>query len=237
VVRLIRGRGEDEIDYGGAPAAAARQWAAKGAECLHVIDLGSALGEGDSVDAILEIAAAAALPIQVGGGIRDEARIERLLAGGVTRVILGTRALEDAEFLRRALARHGPERIVLALDLKDGRVKVSGWTADSSLDLAGGIAYAAEAGARQLLVTAIDRDGTLGGANLELVRSTLALAASRRLLVAAAGGIGALEDIRAVLELRSPALEGVVVGRALYEGKVALESAIELAREYRGEHR
>jgi len=230
VVRLIRGAGDAEIDYEAKPLETARRWVAEGAGWLHIIDLGSALGEADSTDAILEVAAALELPIQVGGGLREHRRIERLLEGGVTRVILGTRALEDPVFLGRALAEFGPDRVVLAMDIADGRVKISGWTEDSSLDLAGGIEYAATSKVRHLLVTAIDRDGTLSGPNTSLIAETLELAGKKNLSIVAAGGIGTVEHIGAVLDFGSAALEGVVVGRALYEGTVDLRAALELAR-------
>ena len=233
VVRLVRGQSDAEIGYDAEPVAAARRWIDEGGECLHLIDLGSAFGEADSTDLILAMAREVDVPIQVGGGIRDAARAETLLSGGVTRVILGTRALRDPEFLGEMLATYGAERVVLAMDIADGRVKVSGWTEESSLDLEGGIRFAVDAGARQLLVTAIDRDGTLSGPNLGLIELTLDLADANDLVVAAAGGIGTAADIQAILELRKPSLEGVVVGRALYEETVQLREVVEIVHEFR----
>jgi phosphoribosylformimino-5-aminoimidazole carboxamide ribotide isomerase len=232
VVRLVQGAGDAEIDYDEDPLSVAGRWIECGAECLHIIDLGAAFGEEDSTAVVESIAREHQVPIQTGGGIRDRDRVQRLLDGGVSRVILGTRALQDPEFLDDAIAAHGPSRVVLAIDVADGRVKLSGWTEDSSLDLAGGLDFATTHGARTLLVTAIDRDGTLSGPNLPLVSATFDGARDRGLGIVVAGGIGKVDDIRTVLELKDPALESVVVGRALYEKSVDLPEALALAREY-----
>jgi phosphoribosylformimino-5-aminoimidazole carboxamide ribotide isomerase len=229
-VRLVRGAREAEIGYGEDPVAAARLWSEAGAEWIHAIDLGGALGEPDNLEAILAIARAVGVPVQAGGGLRDEARVDRLLAGGVERVILGTRALADPPFLSRLLSRHGPERIVLAMDVAGDRVRVKGWEEESGLDLEAGLDFARERGVRHLLLTAIDRDGTLAGPRIPLVREALEEGSAS---VVAAGGIGTLEHIRSVLDLRHPRLEGVVVGRALYEKTVDLASALALTKEYR----
>jgi phosphoribosylformimino-5-aminoimidazole carboxamide ribotide isomerase len=226
-VRLVRGKREAEIHYDDDPLRVARRWQEAGAECLHVIDLGAAFGEPDSVSVVLEIAAAVDLPMQTGGGIRDDERVARLLDGGVARVILGTRAFRDPAFLADMVARHGRERIVVALDCEGEQVQVSGWE-ESALDIDGGLALIRRSGARHLLVTATDRDGTLSGPRLDLYERLLR---EEGLRVVAAGGIGELAHVRALLELRHPALEGIVVGRALYEGTVDLAGAIALARE------
>ncbi|MBI4606712.1 MAG: phosphoribosyl-AMP cyclohydrolase [Planctomycetes bacterium] len=227
-VRLVRGARDAEIRYGDDPVEAARRWAAEGAECLHVIDLGGAFGEPHSRGAILAIARVVDLPVQAGGGVRDEATLAELLEGGVARAILGTRAFRDPEFLERAVLRHGAPRIVLALDTDGERIKVSGWEESSSLGIEAGLELAARSGVEHLLVTATDRDGTLEGPRLELLERVLA---SARAKVVAAGGIGTLEHVRQVLALASSRLEGVVVGRALYEGTVSLPEAVALARD------
>jgi len=232
VVRLVRGAGDAEIDYEEDPLRIAGRWVDCGGECLHIIDLGAAFGEEDSTGVIEEIAKKYSVPIQTGGGIRDRERVERLLEAGVSRVILGTRALQDPDFLSAMIEEHGAERVVLAMDVADGRVKLSGWTEDSSLDLTGGLDFASKHGARTLLVTAIDRDGTLSGPNMPLVGETFEGASERDLQIVVAGGIGKIEDIQSVLELRQAALESVVVGRALYEKTVDLPEALALARDY-----
>ncbi len=225
-MRLIRGQRDAEIHYDDDPVSVAKRWRDAGAECLHVVDLGGAFGEKDSVDVTIAIANAVDLPIQTGGGIRDAERAATLLDGGIARVMLGTRAFRDPEFLASLVDRHGSERIIVSLDCEGDRVRVAGWEEDSDLDVAGGIAIVRNAGVRWLLVTATDRDGTLSGPRRDLTERVLA---EGDLRVVAAGGIGTLEHVRELLELRHPMLDGVVVGRALYEGTVDLGEAIELA--------
>ena len=207
----------------------ARGFQAAGAECLHVIDLGAAFGEPDSTSHVLEIASTVDLPLQTGGGIRDEERVARLLDGGVARVILGTRALREPSFLANVVSRYGKERVVVALDCEGRRLKLSGREEESALDIDGGVELARSCGADRLLVTATDRDGTLSGPRLDLYRGLLTADGLR---VIAAGGIGELNHVRALLNLHHPALEGIVVGRALYEGTVELGAAIALARSF-----
>jgi len=228
-VRLIQGRRDREIDYSADPLEVAERWVAAGADCLHVIDLGAAFGEAPSTEDILRIARACPVPLQTGGGIRDDDAVARLLEGGVARVILGTRAFRDPGFLARVVERHGPERISVGVDCDGERIKVSGWEEASALDLDGGLDLVLEAGVTNVLVTAIDRDGTLSGARQDLVRRVLERGGLR---VVAAGGIGTIEHVREILEIGHPGLEGVVVGRALYEGSVDLAEAVALARRF-----
>jgi len=227
-VRLVKGERGAEIRYDDDPVEVARRWESEGARRLHVVDLGAALGEPDSVRSILEIVRAVTIPVQVGGGIRDEDKVRGILDGGAGRVILGTRAFGDAEFLARCVDVHGPGRIMVSMDFEGDALKVGGWEKKSSLNRAGAILWAERAGVRRFLVTATDRDGTFGGTRIELVRGILA---DSQAWVVAAGGIGSLEHVREVLSIGHPRLEGVVVGRALYEGKVDLQEAIRCADE------
>jgi phosphoribosylformimino-5-aminoimidazole carboxamide ribotide isomerase len=233
-VRLVKGRKDAEIHCDDDPLGAARRWEAAGADCLHVIDLGAAFGEPASTETLLEIARRVAVPVQAGGGVRDAARLERLLAGGIGRVILGTRALGDPAFLEAVVGEHGPGRIAVALDCEGERVKVAGWQESSPLAIPEALERVRAAGVRHILVTATDRDGTLGGPRLDLLERFLA---EDGLRVVAAGGIGRLEDVRAILALGRPALEGIVIGRALYEGTVDLAAALALARKLATEER
>jgi phosphoribosylformimino-5-aminoimidazole carboxamide ribotide isomerase len=230
-VRLVRGKKDAEIVYASDPLAVARRWAEAGAECLHVIDLGAALGEADSAGVVLAIVKAVDLPVQAGGGLRAEERVAQLLDGGVARVLLSTRVLRDPAFLARMVDRHGPERVVVALDCEGERVKVAGWEEDSALDLDGALGQVCGQGVDQVLITATDRDGTLSGPRIDLVERALVVP---RLRVVAAGGVGTLDDVAELIHLgtRRPAggrLEGVVVGRAFYEGAVELGEAVELS--------
>jgi phosphoribosylformimino-5-aminoimidazole carboxamide ribotide isomerase len=229
-VRLLRGERGVQFDYGGDPVAAAARWAAAGAEWIHAIDLGGALGEADNLEAIAAIARAVRIPVQAGGGLRDEERIAKLLDAGVFRVILGTRALRDPPFLERVVARHGTARVVLAMDVAGDRIRLKGWEEESPLDLEGGLDLALRSGVKHVLITAIERDGTLAGPAVDLIRRALDAGAPA---VVAAGGIGTIDDVRSLLDLRHPRLEGVVVGRALYEERVQLEAAVALSKEYR----
>ena len=229
-VRLIRGARDAEIHYDDDPVQVAKRWENAGAECLHVIDLGGAFGEAHSRQVILDIASSVEVPVQSGGGIRDEETLAGLLEGGVARVILGTRAFRDPDFLRRSVETYGPRRVMVSLDCDGDRVKVAGWEEESPLGIGQGLELVAEAGVSRLLVTATDRDGTLSGPRLDLLGRVLEDAAAR---VVAAGGIGNLEHVKSVLALEHPRLEGVVVGRALYEGGVDLNEAVRLTRKDR----
>jgi phosphoribosylformimino-5-aminoimidazole carboxamide ribotide isomerase len=227
-VRLVRGARDAEIHYGDDPALVARRWKSEGACCLHVIDLGAALGEADSTATVLEIAAAVSLPIQVGGGIRDEGRVLDLLQHGASRVIIGTRALRDPEFLRRCVESHGPDRVMVSVDCQGERIKISGWEEESPLGIEEALRMVEGTGVTRVLVTATDRDGTLSGPRADLVARVLDKSSLR---VVAAGGIGSLEHIESLLSLAHPRLEGVVVGRALYDGRVRLRDALKLTGE------
>ncbi len=226
-VRLIRGARDAEIHYDDDPLRVAKRWETEGAPCLHVIDLGGAFGEPHSRSAIIEIAKSVRVPVQAGGGLRDDATVAELLDGGVARVILGTRAFRDPEFLARMVQRFGDRRILVSMDCDGERVKVAGWEEESLLSIDQGLRLVAGAGIRRLLVTATDRDGTLSGPRLDLLRRVLGSSEAR---VVAAGGIGNLEHIESVLSLAHERLEGVVVGRALYEGTVDLREAVNLTR-------
>ena len=226
-VRLIRGARDAEIHYDDDPLSVAHRWCEEGGRTLHVIDLGAAFGEDDSRASILAIAAAVDVPVQAGGGLREEGPVRELLDGGVARVILGTRALEDPDFLSRLTREYGSERVVVSMDCDGDRVKIAGWEADSPLDIETALKQVGAAGATRFLVTATDRDGTLSGPRLDLIERVLASGAGK---IAAAGGIGKLEDVQAVLDVHHPALQGVVVGRALYENTVSLSEAVELTR-------
>jgi len=224
-VRLVRGARDAELSYDADPVTAAQRWEAAGAECLHVIDLGAAFGEEASTDVVLRIAATVSIPVQTGGGIRSPERVAEFLEGGVGRVILGTRALRDPAFLEEMIQLHGAHRIVAALDCEGDEVRVAGWEEAGALSIEATQQQMENAGVSHFLVTATDRDGTLGGVRVDLVERILAGGVAR---VVAAGGVGTLEHVEAVLSLRHPRLEGVVIGRALYDGTVQLEDALRL---------
>jgi phosphoribosylformimino-5-aminoimidazole carboxamide ribotide isomerase len=225
-VRLKRGIMNDATVFNADPAAQARSFAAQGFRWLHCVDLNGAF-EGRSVnaDAIKKIRAAIDLPIQLGGGIRDRAAVEAWLEAGITRVILGTAALTNPAFVRE-VARAHPGRIVVGADAKGGKIAIHGWAEVSELTPADLGERFGDAGVAALLFTDIDGDGLLQGVN---VTATAALARVLSIPVIASGGVGSLADIAALVAAGEPNIEGVVVGRALYDGRIDPAHALALA--------
>ena len=223
-VRLFQGRFDAETVYGDDPAAMATRWAGEGARRLHVVDLdGAAEGAPRNHAAIAAILKAVAIPVQVGGGLRDLKTIETYLEAGAARVVLGTRAALDPEFLREVCG-YFPGRVVVAIDARDGRVAVNGWleaTDRAVLDVA---REASDAGAASLLYTDIRRDGTQQGPNLEALE---AVARATPTPVIASGGISTREHVRAASRIAG--VEAAIVGQALYQGTLTLREAIEAA--------
>lgn len=221
-VRLLRGEYERETRYDADPADAARRWAAEGAEYLHVVDLdGARAGAPANLDVIGRIAAAVEIPIQVGGGLRDAGAVEAALAAGARRVVLGTAALLDPDLLDRLLADHG-QRVVVAIDARGGEVALAGWTKSSEVDPADAAAALVARGVRRLLFTPIEVDGTMDGPALEEL-GRLAVVVDAELIYS--GGVGSLEHLRSLAAASPSNLGGVVVGRALYEGRFSIEQA------------
>jgi phosphoribosylformimino-5-aminoimidazole carboxamide ribotide isomerase len=222
-VRLLQGDYERETAYDADPADAARRWAGEGAEYLHVVDLdGARDGAPRNLDAVRRIAASVDCPIQVGGGLRDEASLEAVLEAGAERVVVGTAALRDPGFLARALDAHG-ERLVVSVDARDGRVSLAGWTESSDLEAPAAVARLAERGVARFLCTAIEVDGTMEGPALDRLAQ---IAGATDAAVLASGGVGDLSHLEALARAAPPNLEGVIVGRALYERRFGVAAAI-----------
>lgn len=219
VVRLRHGRLQEMIVYGDDPVAIARAYAEDGAPWVHVVDLDAAFGVGDNRAVIADVAREAGVPIQVGGGLRSLFLIQVVLEVGASRLVLGTEAILDREFLGECLQRYG-DRVVVALDTDGEEVKVRGWT-ESAGSFDEVLEELVRAGVPRLLVTAIARDGTLGGPDLDLYRRLTDL----RVPVLASGGVSSLEDLR---QLARAGVEGVIVGKALYEGNFTLREAMEV---------
>jgi len=218
-VRLHEGRREHISIEGGDPVELAARFAAEGARRLHLVDLDGAFGGEPSPGLLTRISAVAArIPLQVGGGYRSLAAIDDALASGADRVMVGTAALSPT-FLGDAAARYG-ERLVVAVDARDGRVAVDGWTRTSDLSARDLADRCAAAGVHRLLVTGTRRDGSLAGPDVELVDEVLPCG----LAVLAAGGIAAVDDLRA---LRDLGCEGAVVGSALWKGAFTLREALD----------
>ncbi len=206
MVRLRQGDAQRSTAYAEDPVAVARRFAQDGARWVHFVDLDRAFGTGDNRALARRFLAAAGVPVQVGGGLRTEEAIAEMLAWGATRVVIGTKAATDPALVERLLARHGPERLAVGIDAKDGRVAVRGWT--ETFDVA-----------RTVIHTDVARDGMLAGPDVDGARAIAALG----LDVIASGGVASLDDVRLV---RAAGLAGAIVGRALYEGRFTLAEAL-----------
>ena len=221
-VRLRQGDMATETVYSDDGAAVARQWQQGGATLIHVVDLNGAVdGEPRNLSQIEAIIRTVSLNIQVGGGIRTIEMVRRYLGAGVTRVVLGTAALTDRSFLEKACLEF-PRQILLGLDARDGKVAVKGWTAVSETRATDLLKELAGYAVGAVIYTDIARDGMLGGPNLEAWREVVELASFP---VIASGGISRIEDLRAVQEL-GPRVEGAIVGKALYDGKLEYRAAV-----------
>jgi len=225
-VRLKRGEMSEATVFNADPADQARKFEALGFRWLHCIDLnGSFEGRSANGDAIRAIRSAIKLPVQIGGGIRSMHDVEGWLASGITRVILGTAALSDPGFVREA-ARGFPGRIVVAADARGGKVATRGWADVSELTPVELGKRFEDAGVAALLFTDVDGDGLLGGLN---VAATVALARAVSIPVIASGGVREVGDVQALVAAREPNIEGVVIGRALYEGTLDIGTAISIS--------
>ena len=222
-VRLLQGDYERETTYDVDPVDAAKRWASEGAEFLHVVDLdGAKAGEPRNLDAVRRIADAVECPIQVGGGLRDAESVTAVLEAGATRVVIGTAALRDPEFLDQALAAHG-EAVVVAVDTRGGKVSLSGWTETSDVEAPEAVADLTARGVARFLCTAIEVDGTMEGPAIDQLNG---IAAATNAQVIASGGVGTLSHLEKLCSDGAPNLEGAIVGRALYERSFTVTEGI-----------
>ncbi len=226
-VRLEQGDMARATVFNRNPADQARVFAAQGFEYLHIVDLDGAFAgkplNGAAVDRIL---AAVKIPVQLGGGIRDRARIESWLDKGVARVIIGTAAVRDPALVKDA-AKAFPGRIAVGLDARDGKVAVEGWAKTSELTALDIAQRFEDAGVAAIIYTDIARDGMLRGLNLD---ATVALADAVAMPVIASGGFASLDDVHALLAPRAQRLSGAIIGRALYDGRLDAAAALQLIR-------
>jgi phosphoribosylformimino-5-aminoimidazole carboxamide ribotide isomerase len=223
-VRLHQGDYDQVTRFNDDPVAQALDWQRQGAQRLHLVDLdGAKTGQPINDQAVKAITAALSIPVQLGGGVRSAERAEELLACGLDRVILGTVAIEKPELVQELAARH-PGKVVVGIDAKDGLVATRGWIETSTVK-ATDLAKSFEGcGVAAIISTDIATDGTLAGPNLEALR---AMAEASSISVIASGGIGTLEDILSLLSIAPLGVEGVIVGRALYDGTVDLAEALQ----------
>ena len=226
-VRLRQGKAEDVTVYSDDPVAQARTWLAQGAEQVHVVDLdGAFTGEPKHTEVIGRIVRALGIPVEVGGGLRTDAQVERLIDAGVARAIIGTRALENIDVLAALVKRFG-EKIAVGIDARDGYVQVKGWvetTGMRAVDLAKRVE---SVGVQTIIYTDTATDGMLGGPNLPAMEQ-MCRAVSCRII--ASGGVSAPEHVKALKALGCANLYGAIVGKALYDGKTTLAAMRAAAR-------
>ncbi|MFD2614020.1 1-(5-phosphoribosyl)-5-[(5-phosphoribosylamino)methylideneamino]imidazole-4-carboxamide isomerase [Paenibacillus gansuensis] len=222
-VRLVQGDYNQETVYNENPGAAARAWEEQGASWIHLVDLdGAKAGHPVNDELIGEIARSVSVPVQMGGGLRTEADVERLLTLGVSRVILGTAAIEDKAFVRKVLQEYG-ERIAIGLDARDGYVATRGWLETSEVKAEDLAVELAGYGAKTFIFTDISRDGMMGGPNVEAIVS---LAKVSGQTVIASGGVSRFGDLERLAGHREEGVGGAIVGKALYTGSIELSQAV-----------
>ena len=221
-VRLLQGDFDRRTDYDADPLDAARRWVQAGARALHVVDLdGARSGAPANLDHIRRITQAVQVPVQVGGGLRTLDSVQAALDAGATRVVLGTAAYKDLDFLDEALAAHR-DRVVVSVDARGGKLAASGWTEQTDLPVSAVLSAMGRRGVRRFIYSSIDRDGMLNGPDLDEVR---AVGEAVRGSFIYSGGVSRVEDLRALADLRLVNLSGVIVGKALYEGHLAVDAA------------
>ena len=222
-VRLFKGDYAQMTVYSENPAEVAKAFAAAGAKHIHLVDLeGAKKGEPANLKTITEIIAAADLFVEVGGGIRNMETIERYLSVGVNRVILGTAAVTDPDFLEAALEKYG-EKIAVGVDIKDGYVAIKGWTEKSEVTADDFFTKMEYLGVKTVICTDISRDGAMKGTNRELYRQ---LSAKYAIDLIASGGVSTMEDVKALADMK---LHGAIIGKAYYIGAIDLKKAVEAA--------
>jgi 1-(5-phosphoribosyl)-5-[(5-phosphoribosylamino)methylideneamino] imidazole-4-carboxamide isomerase/N-(5'phosphoribosyl)anthranilate isomerase len=223
-VRLVQGEAGSETGYGD-PLDAAQQWQRDGADWIHLVDLDAAFGRGSNRELIAQVVAAVDVAVELSGGIRDDDSLEAALKTGAARVNVGTAALENPDWVRSAIARHG-ERIAVGLDVRGTTLAARGWTQDGG-ELFEVLERLDRDGCARYVVTDVRRDGTLTGPNVDLLRDVCARTSAA---VVASGGVSSLDDLRALADLAPVGVEGAIVGKALYAGAFTLPEALAAVR-------
>jgi phosphoribosylformimino-5-aminoimidazole carboxamide ribotide isomerase len=221
-VRLSRGEFDARTDYDPDPLDAAKRWVADGARALHVVDLdGARTGTPANLEHVRRIAEEVAVPVQVGGGLRTVEAVENAFAAGAGRVVLGTAAFHDLDFLDTTIERYG-ERVLVSLDARGGRLATSGWTEQTDIPVDSVVQRLHDRGVRRFVFSSIDHDGTLGGPDLDGARQ---IAQAIRGSFIYSGGVSTLDDLRSLVALRQVNMAGVIVGKALYERRFTVGEA------------
>ena len=222
-VRLLKGQAGTETDYGD-PLDAARHWVEAGAQWIHLVDLDAAFGRGSNAELLARIVGEVGVKVELSGGIRDDASLDRALEAGAARINLGTAALEDPEWTERAISDHG-DLIAVSLDVRGSTLAARGWTREGG-NLWETLERLNAAGCSRYVVTDVTRDGTLTGPNIELLRTVASLSPAP---VVASGGIARLEDIAALAALVPQGVDSAIIGKALYNGDFTLQQALAVA--------
>ena len=221
-VRLRQGEFDSSTVYAADPLEAARRWVEGGARALHVVDLdGARSGTPAHLNQVERIAGGLEVPVQIGGGLRTMASVGQAVEAGAARVVLGTAAYSDLDFLDAAVAKLG-DRVVVSVDARDGRLAAAGWTEQTDIPIESVIERLGARGVRRFVYSSIERDGMLAGPDLDGARR---VAAAVRGMFLYSGGVSSLEDLRALAGLREVNLAGVIVGKALYEGRFTVAEA------------
>ena len=224
-VRLLQGRMDDETVYSDDPHAMASKWTRLGAQLIHVIDLDGAFAKTpQNTGSIRKILESVNVPIQLGGGIRNEETVHMYLEMGVKRVIIGTGAIKKPEFVKTVCKTY-PGQIVVGIDARNGKVAIDGWTQTTRIEAMELAKEFEDCGVAAINFTDIHRDGMQTGPNLD---ATLRLAEALSIPVVASGGVSSIEDIKNLLPLETAGVAGVIIGKALYSGKLDLKAALDL---------
>jgi phosphoribosylformimino-5-aminoimidazole carboxamide ribotide isomerase len=227
-VRLEQGKFDNVKVFNEDPVAVAKEFEAKGAEYIHLVDLDGAV-EGELVNrtVIENIVKSVKIPCELGGGIRTIERIEELLNLGLARVILGTIAIKNPELTKEAVAKFGGEKVVIGIDAKKGKVAINGWLDVTEKDVVELIKEMESIGVKTVIYTDIEKDGMMQGISLDSVKRILE---QTDINMVVSGGVTSIEDINHLVELKNSKIEGVITGKAIYEGKLNLEEAIRVAK-------
>lgn len=221
-VRLTRGEFDQSTVYDADPLDAARRWVDAGARALHVVDLdGARRGAPANLEHVRRIVSAVSVPVQVGGGVRSVADLNAVAASGATRVVLGTAAFRDIDLLDAAIEELG-DRVVVSVDARNGKLAAAGWTEQTDIPIRSVIERLGARGVRRYVYSSIERDGMLSGPDIDGAREVAAVVRGSFVY---SGGVSSLEDLRALSDLRQVNMEGVIVGKALYEGRFEIAEA------------
>lgn len=216
VVRLVKGDATDKVVYGNDPAEMAKKWESAGADIIHVVDLDAAFGTGNNKDVIAKLVSSVSVPVQLAGGIRTPDAVKDMLEK-TARVVIGTMAYRDPDAVRKLVKKY-PGRIVISIDQSGGNVMVKGWKESAGISVKDAIVKFMGIGVEDFLLTSIDRDGTLSGPDVETLAHAAAI--DSRAKIIASGGISGIDD---VVRVRSAGCAAVILGKALYDGKVSVE--------------